>query len=29
MNDEPQTYFTEYIVKEIYKCYLKHLNNES
>lgn len=29
MNDEPQAYFTEYVVKEIYKLYLKHKENES
>lgn len=24
MNDEPQAYLLDWIVKEIYKCYLKH-----
>jgi hypothetical protein len=27
-NDEPQAYFVDYLVKEIYKCYLKHKKNE-
>ena len=28
-NDEPQAYLVDYIVKEIYKCYLKYKENES
>lgn len=27
-NDEPQAYLIDFIVKEIYKCYLKHKENE-